>query len=101
MRSLFRSPILWLAALAATGVLGCSLLVDFDPEGKPCDSNQACLKGYVCENDVCVVEPPPADAGENLNDGGTTADVDAGSLDGLDAGFDLDAGLEEDAGPET
>lgn len=100
MRSILRShPIGWLAALAMAGALGCSFIVDFDPEGKPCDSNGACLEGYVCnESNVCIPEPPPSDGGTDggLDDGGipefdgSIPDFDA-SIPEFDAGFD--AGL--------
>ena len=87
-----------LAALTLSGALACSLVVDFEPEGKPCDEAEACLEGYVCEEGICIVEPPPPDAGDaGLPEG------DAGLLDLFDAGLeDLpDAGVPpEDAGEE-
>lgn len=86
---------LWLpAALALTA---CSLLVDFDAEGQPCDAQNQCLEGYVCENGSCVSgeAPPPADGG--LPDGGPDAgDGDAGQEPdpdgGADGGLPLDGG---------
>ncbi len=42
------SALLWLAA--AGGLISCSLLLDFNPDGLPCDvaNGQACLAGYSC-----------------------------------------------------
>jgi hypothetical protein len=40
-----RTPRLILATLAATG---CTLLLNFDPEGQPCGPGSACLGGYGC-----------------------------------------------------
>ncbi|SET29752.1 hypothetical protein [Stigmatella erecta] len=80
---------LWLpAALALTA---CSLLVDFDAEGQPCDAQNQCLQGFVCENGSCVSgeAPPPTDGG--LPDGGRDGGLDAG---GGDAGQDPDGGTD-------
>lgn len=32
---------------------GCSLLVNFDPDGQKCDTDSQCLEGYGCEAGVC------------------------------------------------
>ncbi|RKG95765.1 hypothetical protein D7V97_36695 [Corallococcus sp. CA053C] len=67
------------------GLSACSLLVDFDPEGQPCDQGK-CLEGYVCQDQVCVSgDGTPTDAGVDAgtSDAGTTdAGVDAGTTDG-------------------
>jgi hypothetical protein len=49
----------WLAALALTA---CSLLLDFGPEGQPCDSRNQCTPGYACRDGGCV-ESPGSDGG--------------------------------------
>ncbi|MDY7228498.1 hypothetical protein [Hyalangium rubrum] len=61
MRSL--RTLWWLAALCLSG---CSLLLDFDPEGQPCDSQNRCLEGYTCQAQVCV-SSPGADGGTGAN----------------------------------
>lgn len=44
-----------LFAVALAGLISaCSLLVNFDPEGQPCDEQQACLEGYGCVDGRCV-----------------------------------------------
>lgn len=63
--------LLCFAALAAVAS-ACSLAVDFDPEGQPCDSRDQCLEGYVCEAGVCVSSGTSADGGTEPGDGGTT-----------------------------
>ncbi|MBN8226268.1 hypothetical protein JYK02_01950 [Corallococcus macrosporus] len=86
------------------GLSACSLLVDFDPEGQPCDRGQ-CLEGYVCRDEVCVSDDgtPAGDAGTTdagTSDAGTS---DAGATDagdGADAGL-TDGGLSPDAGLGT
>lgn len=49
-----------LAALALGLGLGgaCTLVLDNELEGLPCDNRGACLLGYICQEGVCVVEPP-------------------------------------------
>ncbi|ADO74164.1 hypothetical protein [Stigmatella aurantiaca] len=79
--------------LAALALTACSLLVDFDAEGQPCDSQNQCLAGYVCENGSCVSgeAPPGGDGGLGGPDGGAGADAGpgAGREDaGPDAGAD-------------
>ena len=37
------------AALSLLSLSACSLMTDFDPEGKPCDSYQKCEDGYYCQ----------------------------------------------------
>ncbi|XXF76598.1 hypothetical protein P2318_26590 [Myxococcaceae bacterium GXIMD 01537] len=75
MRSI--RSLLWLAALAA-GVTACSLGLDFDPEGQPCDTRGQCLEGYACQSGVCVESSTPTDGGTNP-DGGVRPD---GGLNG-------------------
>jgi hypothetical protein len=61
--------LLWLAALAA-GVSACSLALDFGPEGQPCDAQNKCLTGYVCEAGSCVSpESATADGGLKVDAG--------------------------------
>lgn len=74
MRSL--RSILWLAALAA-GVSACSLGLDFDPEGQPCDARNQCLEGYTCQGGVCLSSDAPGDGGTSEGDGGVP---DAGTI---------------------
>lgn len=68
MRSL--RSLLWFAALAAA-LSACSLGLDFDPEGQPCDSRNQCLEGYVCQTGSCVASGTSADGGTQPGDGGT------------------------------
>jgi hypothetical protein len=71
------------------GLSACSLLLDFDPEGQPCDDRNQCLEGYTCVDAGCTAsDTPGADAGP---DAGTRSDA------GTDAGTRPDAGA--DAGP--
>ena len=71
------------------GLSACSLLVDFDPEGQPCDQGK-CLEGYVCQDQVCV-----SGDGTTTDAGSTDAGADAGSTDaGADAGTSDDAGVD-------
>jgi hypothetical protein len=67
-----RSSLLWFAALAAA-VSACSLGLDFDPEGQPCDARNQCLAGYVCQTGYCVESGTSTDGGTS-GDGGTTGD---------------------------
>jgi hypothetical protein len=48
--------LLWLLAILAA-LSACSLLVDFDPEGQPCDVHKQCLPDYVCRDGGCVSSP--------------------------------------------
>ncbi|MBU8900659.1 hypothetical protein DRW03_04900 [Corallococcus sp. H22C18031201] len=77
-----RRPLRFLGPFVALCLSACSLLVDFDPEGQPCDKGQ-CLPGYVCQNDVCV--PGESDGG---SDSGLPPALDAGKDAGTDAGRD-------------
>jgi hypothetical protein len=52
--------------------LSCSLLVDFDPEGKPCDTEGECRSGYACVEGKCLRRSLPTD-------GGTPGAPDAGA----------------------
>jgi hypothetical protein len=45
-------PLPWLL-LVVSLLPGCSLFVDFDLEGQPCDDAGMCLQGYVCNRGVC------------------------------------------------
>jgi hypothetical protein len=56
------------------GLSACSLLLDFDEEGQPCDERNLCLPGYSCVEEACVSDGTPA----------SDAGVDAGT--GIDAG---------------
>jgi hypothetical protein len=49
-------PLPWLLAVLSL-LSACSLLVDFDPEGQPCDGGNQCLQGYVCTDTRCVPSP--------------------------------------------
>ncbi|HEY3449337.1 MAG TPA: hypothetical protein VGK67_23485 [Myxococcales bacterium] len=71
-------------ALALCGAASCSLMVDYDLEGKPCGNNKTCLEGYVCIQNACLLSD---------EDAGTTAKRDGGARDGgpLDAGGPGDA----------
>jgi hypothetical protein len=82
-------PLRSLVPLAALclGLSACSLLLDFDEEGQPCDERNQCLPGYVCQDDACVSD------GTATGDAGTRADAGTG----VDAGTTGDAGT--DAGP--
>lgn len=67
-----RRPLRNLVAFMAlgTGLSACSLLVDFDEEGQPCDERFQCLEGYTCVDNACVPE------GSTPPDGGTDAGSD-------------------------
>lgn len=52
--------LLMLSVAGALCLSACSLLLDFDPEGQPCDASGACLEGYGCVEGRCVLG---ADAG--------------------------------------
>ncbi len=70
-----RSYLPVVAAMFATGLAACSLLVEFDPAGKPCGNGGACLDGYVCDaTNTCVLDDgnvtPPPDAGTTPACGG-------------------------------
>jgi hypothetical protein len=66
-----------LAALAG-GLSACSLLVDFEPEGQPCDDRNQCLAGYVCQLGSCTALDGGTPDGGLTRDGGTDAGTDAG-----------------------
>ena len=80
-------------ALALAGAASCSLMVDYDLEGKPCGNAQKCREGYVCIKNACLL----AD-----EDASTPAKKDGGARDGgtarADAGDQGDA-EEPDADP--
>lgn len=73
MRSL--RSLLCFAALAV-GATACSLALDFDPEGQPCDERGQCLAGYTCRQGYCEAS--------DSTDGGTSTDAgtrtDGGTL---------------------
>jgi hypothetical protein len=78
MRS-YRFP--WLLAVVAL-LSACSLLVDFDPEGQPCDAKNQCLSDYACFDGGCISSPgtrPDGGATDGGTDGGTR---DGGTKDG-------------------
>lgn len=71
MRKLF--VLQTMAALLALAC-GCSFLVSFDPDGKPCGGDGGCLEGYVCDHSGMCVHPTPPDAGGGASDGGIASD---------------------------
>jgi hypothetical protein len=84
MRSL--RSLLWFAALAAAAS-ACSLGLDFNPEGQPCDARNQCLAGYICRLGSCVESDTAGDGGTPTGDGGTRTDggTGGGSAQCLDA----------------
>lgn len=70
-----RRPLRSLVPLAALGLglSACSLLLDFDEEGQPCDNRNECLSGYTCEDGVCVSGNGPASDAGTRPDAGTDA----------------------------
>lgn len=60
--------LLWLLLVLA--LPACSVLLDFDPEGQPCDARRQCLPEYVCVDGGCVSSPGARPDG-GLGDGGT------------------------------
>ncbi|MCP3162753.1 hypothetical protein [Myxococcus qinghaiensis] len=91
-----RRPLRFLIPVVALslGLSACSLLVDFDEEGQPCDDRNQCLEGFACEDDVCIRDDsaiPDAGTGtDSGTDSGTPGPgpVDAGPVDAgpVDAG---------------
>lgn len=68
-----RSNVLRLVlVLLAVSIAGCSFLLDFDPEGQPCDVDGGCLTGYACVDATCQ----RTDAG---TDPSTVSCADAGA----------------------
>jgi hypothetical protein len=59
-------PLPWLLLVLAL-LPACSLLLDFDPEGQPCNAQRQCLPEYVCRDGGCVASPGAG------TDGGTGA----------------------------
>lgn len=57
--------LLWLFAILAL-LSACSLLVDFDPEGQPCDARNQCLQHYVCVDGGCISSPDGGTGGTSL-----------------------------------
>ncbi|WP_224244049.1 hypothetical protein [Hyalangium gracile] len=75
----------------------CSLLVDFDPEGQPCEPDGGCLEGYSCVDMQCVSSPGDTpdggvsggtDGGGDAGTGGTDGGRDGGADGGRDGGLD-------------
>lgn len=85
-----------LPLFAATAIVSCSLLVQFDPETQPCDTGGLCADGFVCvmgtDGGICKrsdggVEPMDASTcamRETVCDDGRDEDCD-GQTDCLDA----------------
>jgi hypothetical protein len=70
--------LLWLTALAV-GVSACSLALDFGPEGQPCDAQNKCLTGYVCQAGYCVSpESASTDGGLQSADAGVRRNGEPG-----------------------
>lgn len=95
-----RRPLRFLIPVVALslGLSACSLLVDFDEEGQPCDDRNQCLPGFACEDGSCIRDDsavPDAGPADSGTDSGTPGPgpVDAGSVDAgpVDAG-PVDAG---------
>ncbi len=61
---------------AALGLaLACSLMMEFDYNGKPCSNGAACRAGYVCDsNNKCQKDTGQVDAGPVVCGGRCTAD---------------------------
>lgn len=95
MRRPLRNLVVFMAL--GTGLSACSLLVDFDEEGQPCDEFSQCLEGFTCVDNACAPDDAaPSDGGSDAGtDGGLNTDSGTG-----DAGSgEPDGGLSEDAGP--
>ncbi|MBI3179243.1 MAG: hypothetical protein HYZ27_06250, partial [Deltaproteobacteria bacterium] len=69
-----RGGILALAA-AITGVAGCVLILDWDPDGLPCDDKKKCSDGFSCLVTQCIKD-------DSLSEGDTCTQSDqcSGSL---------------------
>ncbi|GHG64297.1 hypothetical protein GCM10012319_04610 [Comamonas sp. KCTC 72670] len=78
------------------GLSACSLLVDFDEEGQPCDELFQCLDNYTCVDNACVPLEGGGDGG--VRPDGGSGDAGSGDAGSGDAG-EPDAG-EPDAGGE-
>ncbi|MGC4122415.1 MAG: hypothetical protein QM765_49125 [Myxococcales bacterium] len=88
-----------LCLLALCGAASCSLMVDFDLEGKPCGNDNTCLEGYVCIKNACWLADEDAGA-TGKKDGGAARDAGpVGAGDAAQAG-PTDAGkLDAQLGP--
>ena len=81
-----------LLALAAAGAVSCSLMVDYDLEGKPCNKAGDCRLGYVCTRSHGC-QPGVPDGGASDAGPGDAGAADAGAADAGAADADLvDAG---------
>ena len=94
------------AIFSAFFLVGCSLMTEFDPEGKPCDSYQKCEDGYQCQVTNPETGEGPCKSGggkvasailpADLSTTAPTADgVSADSADTLSSG-DADAAASAD-----
>ncbi len=52
-----------LVALALALALGAGCELETPPFGRPCDAENPCPDGYLCEDDACVPAAAAADAG--------------------------------------
>ncbi len=72
------------AAAAAAGLgFACSLFLQFDPRGQPCDGFDECLRGYACVDGGCVAASDPCGgcpAGQRCRGAGCVDDVCANRL---------------------
>lgn len=87
-----------LCALAVASAASCSLMVDYDLEGKPCGNAQKCLPGYVCIQNGCWRFDEDASAPATKRDAGASRDASSDAAAAGDAASPLDAADESDAG---
>ncbi len=66
-------PSLALATLLIPLLSSCTLLLDWDPNEKPCDSQRRCLDGYSCLGTYCIADDSVAE-GETCNQDAQCAD---------------------------
>lgn len=88
-----RPRLLALCLTAAATLSGCSLLLDFDPQRRPCDEQGGCLEGFLCQGGVCVPKPTcgPCATGERCAPSGRCV-LDTCDVHACPAGYQCVAG---------
>lgn len=58
----------WAWVLGLSSLVGCTLVLDWDKNQLPCDSEQECLDGYTCLGTACIADSSVAEGGSCNND---------------------------------